>query len=680
VPASGGKFRVAIDLDASGLNRGVSQATRSLRKFDRDGTRSLRGVDRATHTLGNSFRSAARYAAGAAAAYLSISQARTAVEQTIELYKATSNLTLNLGMATEEASAFAAVAKSRGIQVTQLGMAFKTLSTQVEQAKDGSEASTGVFQSLGISMQDLKTKGVGGLLVDISKGLEGMGAGTERVNAASKLLGRGWQALLPMLREGPKALKDNLQYAKDVGATFDDLGYKKAGDLRNALLRVKLAQIGLQKNFTLALAPAITFAATKMADFAKIVNNPNLSATEKISAIGKEITKTFRDIDWTQVSNWIAKGIETVIPVISEISARITPPLVEGFMVATPKIIAGIAVGLWNSKGPLLKILANMGSTGATSLVDAVKEKLRGKIRGAFAPMGWGFKTVGDGAKAAAKLTSSAFRAALNAVKSVASSIWNAMSNAFSKVKAGANAVKSVFVSAFNTVKNVIQDAADAIGNLKGSIASLPGKVLNVLGFQRGGFIPGSGSGDHIPALLEPGEFVMNRRAVGAIGLDRLIQMNSAVPRFAKGGPVKLEAKLAGAELTAKTSDDLLALQELEKWWANRAQKLTRPSKWVGKGKNKHKVMDWEALTQARQTLKGYRDDIANLNGDSMQLEETNRLLSEQLQLSRNANNVATSQYGILVQALSAAISGQIGGRVGLGVQTPSTAGRLASY
>jgi hypothetical protein len=680
VPASGGKFRVAIDLDASGLNRGVSQATRSLRKFDRDGTRSVRNVDRATHTLGNSFRSAARYAAGAAAAYLSISQAQAAVEQTIELYKATSNLTLNLGMATEEASAFAAVAKSRGIEVTQLGMAFKTLSTQVEQAKDGSESSTGVFQSLGISLQDLKTKGVGGLLVDISKGLQGMGAGTERVNAASKLMGRGWQSMLPLLREGPKALKDNLKYAKEVGATFDDLGFKKAGDLRSALLKVKLAQIGLQKNFTLALAPAITFAATKMADFAKIVNDPKLSTNEKITAIGQEITKTFKSIDWKQVGNWISKGIQALVPVFTQITTQITPPLVEGFMVATPKIIAAIAVGLWNSKGELFSTLLNMGSTGASMFGKAMGRWFESKIRGVFGPVGDGFKLISNGAKGAAKLTASVFRAALGAVKSVASSIWNAMSNAFGKVKAGANAVKSVFVSAFNTVKGVVQDVADAIGNLKGTIASMPGKIRDVLGFQRGGFIPGVGEGDTIPALLEPGEFVMNRRAVSAIGLDRLMAMNSAVPRFAKGGVARLEANLAGAELTPTTSDDLTALKALERYWTQRERRLQRPSKWIGKGENKRKVMDWQALTQARQTLKGYRDDIANLGGDSVQLEETNRLLSEQLQISRNATNVATSQYGVLVQALSAAISGQIGGRVGLGVQTPSTAGRLASY
>ncbi len=55
---------------------------------------------------------------------------------------------------------------------------------------------------------------------------------------------------------------------------------------------------------------------------------------------------------------------------------------------------------------------------------------------------------------------------------------------------------------------------------------------------QRGGMIGGVGSGDRVPAMLEPGEFVMNRKAVQGIGTTRLEAMNKAIPRFQKGGKV----------------------------------------------------------------------------------------------------------------------------------------------
>lgn len=55
---------------------------------------------------------------------------------------------------------------------------------------------------------------------------------------------------------------------------------------------------------------------------------------------------------------------------------------------------------------------------------------------------------------------------------------------------------------------------------------------------QRGGPVPGSGVGDKVRALLEPGEFVMNRRAVAAMGPGFFRQINDRIARFQSGGMV----------------------------------------------------------------------------------------------------------------------------------------------
>ena len=59
-------------------------------------------------------------------------------------------------------------------------------------------------------------------------------------------------------------------------------------------------------------------------------------------------------------------------------------------------------------------------------------------------------------------------------------------------------------------------------------------------GFQKGGVIvPGQGDGDKVPALLEPGEVVLNKKAVAAMGgAQRANSINKKIPRFQKGGAV----------------------------------------------------------------------------------------------------------------------------------------------
>jgi TP901 family phage tail tape measure protein len=54
-------------------------------------------------------------------------------------------------------------------------------------------------------------------------------------------------------------------------------------------------------------------------------------------------------------------------------------------------------------------------------------------------------------------------------------------------------------------------------------------------GFASGGFVPGSGSGDTVPAMLTPGEFVINKSSAQSIGYGALHRAN----KYAKGGIVQ---------------------------------------------------------------------------------------------------------------------------------------------
>jgi TP901 family phage tail tape measure protein len=71
-------------------------------------------------------------------------------------------------------------------------------------------------------------------------------------------------------------------------------------------------------------------------------------------------------------------------------------------------------------------------------------------------------------------------------------------------------------------------------------------------GFARGGRVPGSGSGDTVPAMLTPGEFVIRKKAVDAIGAGNLHRMN----KYANGGKVKKFAR--GGIANAPMIDDIL--------------------------------------------------------------------------------------------------------------------------
>ena len=72
------------------------------------------------------------------------------------------------------------------------------------------------------------------------------------------------------------------------------------------------------------------------------------------------------------------------------------------------------------------------------------------------------------------------------------------------------------------------------------------GGIVQPKRFNKGGKVPGSGTGDIVPAMLTPGEFVMSKGAVDQIGADNLMAMNAEgggtnkpkMMKFAGGGVV----------------------------------------------------------------------------------------------------------------------------------------------
>lgn len=265
-------------------------------------------------------RSAGRYALGAVAAYISIDQARIAIETTQELARTTTNLSESFGLSTKMASGFSAVAKARGIDAASLTMSFKTLSTQIENAKEGSESSVSAFNKLGISMGELKSLNTDQLIMRITEGFGKMSGSTGKAAVMSQLLGRGFSRLGFLFRDGKVGLQEYMKMAEQSGAIMSDLEKDKITRLNRAMLSLKLSQMGLYKSFALAMTPALEAAAQQLTKFTRILSDPKLSNSQKFRKISDEIT------------NLVTKAIPPAIAAMGRQAPKIAAAFVQGFI------------------------------------------------------------------------------------------------------------------------------------------------------------------------------------------------------------------------------------------------------------------------------------------------------------------------------------------------------------
>lgn len=104
-----------------------------------------------------------------------------------------------------------------------------------------------------------------------------------------------------------------------------------------------------------------------------------------------------------------------------------------------------------------------------------------------------------------------------------------------------ANVAIAENTSSVRTLTTSIQNLIQAINNR----ASGGGATA----FASGGIVPGSGNRDTVPAMLTPGEFVIRKKAVSAIGANNLHKMN----KYASGG--KVQKFIAGGKAEKEYSE-----------------------------------------------------------------------------------------------------------------------------
>ena len=113
------------------------------------------------------------------------------------------------------------------------------------------------------------------------------------------------------------------------------------------------------------------------------------------------------------------------------------------------------------------------------------------------------------------------------------------LSSALIKV---ADSVKGILpvlgvLAAFRGASALTQFAAGFAGAAKPKTKSLGGPISK---FATGGYVPGVGNSDTVPAMLTPGEFVIRKKAVESIGVSNLHKMN----KYAGGGEVSVIARV----------------------------------------------------------------------------------------------------------------------------------------
>ena len=528
------KLEVVLVGDSRSLDRTLGRSQQRMDKFGK-------AASKQSNALSGSFKKAAKGAAGLAAGYASISGAKNAVKATEQLAKTTLTLNKSFGLTVKTASEWAAVAQARGADGKQMTMGFKALATQVNNARQGTEAQAKAFKQLGISQQELIKHGddMQWVIERVSDGLAKMPTGTQKAALSARLFGRTWTTIAPLIRDGSGALKEQLGLADQYGATFGNKSVKSVQDFIKAQREAKLATLGLQVAFGTQVAPALT---------------------KMIQGVAR-LTREFREMAK-------AEGVEAAITqmldrLASSMAAR-APKVAEAFVrgwfnasIWAKLLVSGWLLAKFGGLGAFTRLGNRAGTSFGAGMATGVRNSRVGvNILGAVA---LGVALIGPdlvkyGNKLSGGFLFAGWRTGMSRIKPFTVNVFNGIKNAISNsarlwLKAVGDAVAGMlrrFATLFNVaskipgiggkfkgVRDAANAAADRVDGLGESVRKLPkGKTVNVrlkisVPGVGNGELPGFGGG--LPAKIDEAtqEFVSSNRGrfsalfegrVGALG------------------------------------------------------------------------------------------------------------------------------------------------------------------
>ena len=231
------------------------------------------------------------------------------------------------------------------------------------------------LQMIGITHDDVK-KGMGDFDWFIKRVADRFGEMTgsaKRQTAAAKLLGRGYQTILPLFSQSSKGLQEQLQWADKYDIAMGDKMVDTTVELAMAQRESKVAWLGIQNMLAKEFMPTIIDVHDEFQAFAAQITDPKLTRDQKIDLIGRKFQKLA-----TMATDIFISVLPGAIEQASESAVKIAGAFIKGFVQAEgwAKFVLGIWLLNKLTKGALITAVLTGGAKLGMKLGQAIVAKV----------------------------------------------------------------------------------------------------------------------------------------------------------------------------------------------------------------------------------------------------------------------------------------------------------------
>lgn len=212
-----GALRVTLGLDSAAFSKGTKRATNDMTKMQK-------GISSATNLIKAGFASV--IGAGA------LTMFSEASKRGLELASSLGETAQQLGVNTAALQEYRYAASQAGVAQEEMDNALSKGTKVLGEAAAGAKKPAAMYEKLGISIRDAKgqVRNFGDIIPEIAQAISKLPTPAEKAAAATALLGKSGQKLLPLLNEGKAGVDAYREAAHKLGIVLTDEMIAKADE------------------------------------------------------------------------------------------------------------------------------------------------------------------------------------------------------------------------------------------------------------------------------------------------------------------------------------------------------------------------------------------------------------------------------------------------------------------
>ena len=229
-----------------------------------------------------------------------------------------------------------------GVDIDSMQTGLKTLTNQLDDARNGSAEAQARFEALGLSLEDINNMSREEVFESVIAGFQQMEDSTERAALANDLFGRSGQNLTPLFNQSIEETQALAQAAEDLGLIMSDDAVRASADYQDALDTMQRSMNGLKNNMMGNFLPGMTSVMDGLSElFTGEGDSGVAKITEGINTIVEQMTANFPKILEVGMSivQSLAQAIMDNLPALADAALQLVGTIATFILENLPTLI-----------------------------------------------------------------------------------------------------------------------------------------------------------------------------------------------------------------------------------------------------------------------------------------------------------------------------------------------------